>query len=165
MYLAVEAMQQAGAASWSLDLISGLPHLSARSWEHSLREAVRLRPDHVSVYDLQVRSLPACCRSWQRGLPCSDSTHAAGLPQPGGWARVPRVHRTASTAAARCALQVEDNTPFARWYQPGAQPLPSNDESADMYRRASAVLRAAGYEHYEVSSYAQPGHRRARRTR
>ena len=54
VYLAIDAMQQAGVSSWSLDLISGLPHLTSTSWEHSLSEAVRLQPDHISVYDLQV---------------------------------------------------------------------------------------------------------------
>ena len=56
-------------------------------------------------------------------------------------------------------MQVEDKTPFARWYAPGTTPLPSDEASADMYRTASAMLRAAGYEHYEISSYAKPGHR------
>ena len=56
VYKAVEAIQGAGVASWSLDLISGLPHLTPAAWEHSLREAIRLQPDHVSVYDLQVRA-------------------------------------------------------------------------------------------------------------
>ena len=40
--------------SWSLDLISGLPGLDAAGWRHSLLEAIRAGPDHVSVYDLQV---------------------------------------------------------------------------------------------------------------
>ena len=58
-----------------------------------------------------------------------------------------------------CLLQVEESTPFAKWYQPGTAPLPSDDASADMFRRASSVLQAAGYVHYEISSYAKPGHR------
>lgn len=43
--------------------------------------------------------------------------------------------------------------------QPGHHPLPSEGEAADMYRIASRELRGAGYEHYEVSNYARPGHR------
>ena len=54
VYKAVEAIQQAGVDSWSLDLISGLPNLTPAAWEHSLREAISAQPDHISVYDLQV---------------------------------------------------------------------------------------------------------------
>lgn len=54
-------------------------------------------------------------------------------------------------------LQVEEGTPFARHFEPGEPPLPSNDEAADMYREAVRMLTSAGYRHYEVSNYAQPG--------
>ena len=57
-------------------------------------------------------------------------------------------------------LQVEEGTPFARWYSPGAHPLPSDSDAARMFRDASEVLRTeGGYEHYEVSSYAKRGAR------
>ncbi|KIY99261.1 oxygen-independent coproporphyrinogenIII oxidase [Monoraphidium neglectum] len=56
-------------------------------------------------------------------------------------------------------LQVEEGTPFARRYSPGAAPLPADDDAAGMYADAAAALTSAGYEHYEVSSYALPGHR------
>lgn len=57
------------------------------------------------------------------------------------------------------AGQVEDGTPFGRWFAAGVAPLPSEGAAADQFRRASAMLRGAGYEHYEVSSYARPGKR------
>ena len=55
-------------------------------------------------------------------------------------------------------LTVEPQTVFARRYQPGVAPLPSDDDTADMYRLAQAVLTANGYRHYEISNYAKPGH-------
>ena len=55
--------------------------------------------------------------------------------------------------------QVEEKTPFARWFEPGMRPLPTDEEASDMFCMASAKLGAAGYEHYEVSNYAKPGHR------
>ena len=56
-------------------------------------------------------------------------------------------------------LQVEAKTPFARWYEAGCHPLPSDEATANMYRAASHILQKAGYEHYEISNYAKPGYR------
>lgn len=56
-------------------------------------------------------------------------------------------------------LQVEDKTAFGRWYSPGVFPLPTDQQSALMYCKASEVLKASGYEHYEVSNYAKAGKR------
>lgn len=55
-------------------------------------------------------------------------------------------------------LIVEPVTPFGRQYNPGANPLPTDEMSAQMYRLAEQVLTRAGYEHYEISNYALPGH-------
>lgn len=55
-------------------------------------------------------------------------------------------------------LQVEPVTAFGRQYQPGAKPLPEDETAAQMYRQASEILTGAGYKHYEISNYAQPGH-------
>jgi len=52
-------------------------------------------------------------------------------------------------------LTLEPNTPFAA--QPPA--LPDDDLAADMQLQAEARLGAAGYEHYETSAFARPGHR------
>lgn len=54
-------------------------------------------------------------------------------------------------------LTMEPNTVFAK-YPPA---LPDDDLSADMQDMIAEVTGASGYEHYEVSAYAQPG-RRAR---
>jgi hypothetical protein len=62
-------------------------------------------------------------------------------------------------ASAVCLLQVEAKTPFARWYEPGSHPMPTDEATADMYRAASQFLQQSGYEHYEISNYAKPGFR------
>jgi oxygen-independent coproporphyrinogen-3 oxidase len=54
-------------------------------------------------------------------------------------------------------LTMEPNTVFAK-YPPQ---LPDDDESADIQDMILEATAVAGYEHYEVSAYAQPG-RRAR---
>lgn len=55
-------------------------------------------------------------------------------------------------------LTLEDQTVFGKRYQPGVAPLPTDDQTATMYRLAQAYLTRCGYDHYEVSNYALPGH-------
>ena len=55
-------------------------------------------------------------------------------------------------------LTIEPGTAFGRYYQPGAKPLPTDETTVQMYRQGKQVLTSAGYEHYEISNYAQPGH-------
>jgi len=52
-------------------------------------------------------------------------------------------------------LTMEPNTVFAK-YPPE---LPGDDESADIQDMIAERSAAAGYDHYEVSAYAKPGHR------
>jgi oxygen-independent coproporphyrinogen-3 oxidase len=56
-------------------------------------------------------------------------------------------------------LQIEEGTPFHKWYEPGEGVMPDDETGAAMFRDASAVLRDKGFEHYEVSSYAKPSKR------
>ena len=47
-------------------------------------------------------------------------------------------------------------------WRPGAVPgLPPEDAVAAQYRRLTVLAAAAGFEHYEVSNFARPGHRSA----
>jgi putative oxygen-independent coproporphyrinogen III oxidase len=55
-------------------------------------------------------------------------------------------------------LIVEAQTPFAKQYQPGDKPLPSDETTAQMYRTAQQILSGGGYTHYEISNYAKPGY-------
>jgi putative oxygen-independent coproporphyrinogen III oxidase len=55
-------------------------------------------------------------------------------------------------------LTIEPMTAFGRRFQPGDQPLPSDEATAQMYRMAQQTLTAAGYAHYEISNYAKPGY-------
>ena len=52
------------------------------------------------------------------------------------------------------ALIVEEGTRLARRISRGELPMPDDDVLADRYEQADAILRAAGYEWYEVSNWA-----------
>lgn len=106
IWAAIEMIRGVGVPSFSLDLISGLPHQTLEQWQATLEAAVAFSPTHISVYD----------------------------------------------------LTIEPVTAFGRYYQPGIQPLPTDDTTVQMYRQARQVLVGAGYEHYEISNYAQLGY-------
>ncbi len=57
------------------------------------------------------------------------------------------------------ALTVEEGTPLARDVARGRMPAPDPDMQADHYEWTQERLARAGYEHYEISNWARPGHR------
>ena len=57
------------------------------------------------------------------------------------------------------ALTIEPSTPLGRKVAAGLVPAPDPDVQAEMYEAACELLGDAGYEHYEVSNWALPGHR------
>jgi oxygen-independent coproporphyrinogen-3 oxidase len=63
------------------------------------------------------------------------------------------------------ALTVEPATKFGRLVAAGRMPEPDEDDLADRYDTACAVLAGAGYGHYEVSNWARDGAPEAARPR
>jgi putative oxygen-independent coproporphyrinogen III oxidase len=56
------------------------------------------------------------------------------------------------------ALTIEPATKFGRLVAAGRMAEPDEDDLADRYDTACAVLAGAGYGHYEVSNWARDGH-------
>ncbi|WP_322794996.1 radical SAM family heme chaperone HemW [Tepidiforma sp.] len=100
------AARRLGFPSLNLDLIYGLPGQPLDRWLESLRCALELEPDHLSLY----------------------------------------------------ALTIEEGTLLARRIRDGDVPPPDPDLAADMYEAAADVLEEAGFEQYELSNWARPGH-------
>jgi oxygen-independent coproporphyrinogen-3 oxidase len=112
IFRAADLLRTAGCRNLSMDLIVGLPHQTERSWEDSVTELLRIYPEHVSVYMLEL----------DEGS---------------------RLGREALAGGVR--------------YSAGA--IPTDDAMADFYESGCARLNGAGYEHYEISNWAQPGRR------
>ena len=51
---ATESLRAARFDNISMDLIIGLPHQTRESWEQSVSELLDLRPEHISIYMLEV---------------------------------------------------------------------------------------------------------------
>ncbi len=82
IYEAVEAIKNVGFENFSLDLISGLPNQSMADWYDSLKSAIALEPNHLSIYDLTIEEGTAFNKRYQAGdtpLPTESSTVAMYL--------------------------------------------------------------------------------------
>jgi oxygen-independent coproporphyrinogen-3 oxidase len=54
VFKSAEILREAGFGNLSFDLIAGLPHQTDRSWEDSVEQLLRLRPEHVSIYMMEI---------------------------------------------------------------------------------------------------------------
>ncbi len=56
-------------------------------------------------------------------------------------------------------LTIEEGTPYAIWQQREPAAFFDDGREADLYEIAIKMLEAAGFEQYEISNFARPGHR------
>lgn len=54
VFQATETLRAAGFGNISFDLIAGLPHQTDRSWRESVEQLLQLRPEHVSIYMMEI---------------------------------------------------------------------------------------------------------------
>jgi oxygen-independent coproporphyrinogen III oxidase len=67
-----QQLRAAGFENISFDLIAGLPNQTLSGWQRNLDEALKLRPDHLSLYLLDVHE----------GTPLADQIRSGMRPQP-----------------------------------------------------------------------------------
>lgn len=90
---AVSLARAAGFDNLSLDLIYGLPDQTLDAWEHSVRAALSLAPDHLSLYCLTIEQGTPMHRWLQQGqiaapdpdLAADQYELACSLLDAGGW--------------------------------------------------------------------------------
>ena len=71
----IELLRQADYTNVSFDLIAGLPRQTLKDWERNLDEALKLQPEHLSLYLLEVHKatpLAEQIRSGRQPLPDED---------------------------------------------------------------------------------------------
>lgn len=98
-------LRDAGFANINFDLIAGLPGQTLDGWKRNLKAALKLRPEHLSLY----------------------------------------------------LLDVHEGTPLDDQIKSGMRPKPDDDLAGEMYTMMIEEVCAAGYEHYEISSFCLPG--------
>ena len=104
---AIAHIEKAGFASYSADLIFGLPEQPFELWGANLEKAARLGVPHLSTY----------------------------------------------------SLTVEERTPLHKLVATGKVAVPGDDALRERFLFTMDYLVARGYDHYEVCTFSQPGHR------
>ncbi|OGW23261.1 MAG: coproporphyrinogen III oxidase, partial [Nitrospinae bacterium RIFCSPLOWO2_12_FULL_47_7] len=75
VYHTVNRAREAGFDNLSLDLMFALPGQTMEEWEGNLSQAIALRPEHISTYNLTIESGTAFYKSQSRGklvMPLED---------------------------------------------------------------------------------------------
>ncbi len=107
---AARILREAGFGNLSLDLIAGLPHQTAASWEESLDGLLRVRPEHVSIYLLEIDD---ASRLGREALAGGERYGAAALPDDGAMADAYERART------RLAAEGYEHYEISNWALPG----------------------------------------------
>ncbi len=68
----IKLLRNAGFANVSFDLIAGLPRQTLTDWERNLDEALKLNPEHLSLYLLEIHE----------GTPLAEQIRSARQPLP-----------------------------------------------------------------------------------
>jgi oxygen-independent coproporphyrinogen-3 oxidase len=110
IFHATHRLRDASFQNISFDLIAGLPHQTDASWDDSVEQLLSLRPEHASIYMMEI----------------DDGS---------------RLGREVLSGGTRYS----------------APALPDDDAMARFYEHACARLASAGYIHYEISNWGQPG--------
>ncbi|HEX8087991.1 MAG TPA: radical SAM family heme chaperone HemW [Blastocatellia bacterium] len=76
----IDCLREAGFLNVSLDLIAGLPEQTLDDWAFNLREALAIRPEHMSLYLLEVKEGTQLFAQLKRGRrPQPDEDLAAEM--------------------------------------------------------------------------------------
>jgi oxygen-independent coproporphyrinogen-3 oxidase len=81
IFQATKFLRDAGFSNLSYDLIAGLPHQTDASWQDSVEQLIKLRPEHVSIYLMEIDEgsrlglevLQSGSRYSAKSLPSDDS--------------------------------------------------------------------------------------------
>lgn len=140
-----EALLEAGFNRFSIGVQSLAPHvLRGLGRTHSAGRALDAITDarRAGVTDLN-----------------ADLIFGSPWERPGDWvASLAALVDLGPEHISAYALTVEPGTPLATLVRTGRVPDVDPDVQADRYATAGEVLGAAGYERYEVSNWARPGH-------
>jgi coproporphyrinogen III oxidase-like Fe-S oxidoreductase len=110
IFRAAELLRAAGFRNISMDLIAGLPHQTRESWEESVARLLRIRPEHISIYMLEIDE---GSRLGRESLAGGNRYSAAAIPDDDAMAEF------YESAGAHLASAGYDHYEISNWALPG----------------------------------------------
>jgi oxygen-independent coproporphyrinogen III oxidase len=114
VFRAADFLRTAGFGNISMDLIAGLPHQTRESWEESVSQLLRIYPEHVSVYILEVDE---GSRLGREALAGGERYSAAAIPTDDAMADF------YESACARFGTAGYEHYEISNWALPGRRSL------------------------------------------
>ncbi len=146
---AFDAARAAGFSDVSADLIYGLPGLDLPTWEATVKGVLGWQPDHLSAYAL---TLDEGSLWHARGVSVVRAAGRRGAgPPPAEASESPEIRAAGRRGAGPPPAEASESPIL----------MPREEITTAQYRLMTELAAEAGFEHYEVSNYARPGHRSA----
>jgi oxygen-independent coproporphyrinogen-3 oxidase len=139
IFRAVDFLRAAGFRNISMDLIAGLPHQTRESWERSVAELLRLYPEHVSIYMLEVDE---GSRLGSESLAGGSRYSADAIPSDDAQADF------YESACARLAVAGYNHYEISNWGLPGRESL----HNLKYWRRDPYIGFGAGAHSFDGST-------------
>jgi len=139
IYTAAQILRAAGFDNISMDLIAGLPHQTRESWENSTTELLRIRPEHISIYMLEI----------DEGSHLGKESLAGGARYSAG--KIPADDAIAEfydSACARLSAAGYDHYEISNWALPGRR----SRHNLKYWRREPYFGFGAGAHSFEGST-------------
>ena len=167
---AFDAARAAGFSDVSADLIYGLPGLDLPTWEATVKGVLGWQPDHLSAYAL---TLDEGSLWHARGVSVVRAAGRRGAgPPPAEASESPEIRAAGRRGAGPPPAEASESPEIRAAGRRGAGPppaeasespilMPREEITTAQYRLMTELAAEAGFEHYEVSNYARPGHRSA----
>jgi putative oxygen-independent coproporphyrinogen III oxidase len=110
IFSAVASLRESGFRNITLDLIAGLPHQTAATWEDSLDNILRVKPEHISIYMMEIDE---GSRLGKESLAGGHKYSADALPSDDAMAEY------YDRACVRLAAEKFDHYEISNWARPG----------------------------------------------
>jgi oxygen-independent coproporphyrinogen-3 oxidase len=136
IHRAVRVLRQVGLRNISVDLIAGLPHQSRESWAGSLTELLALRPEHISIYMLEIDE---GSRLGKESLAGGSRYSAASIPSDDSMAEF------YESACVRLAAEGYEHYEISNWALPGRR----SRHNLKYWRRETYIGFGAGAHSFD----------------